>query len=39
MKKNTNDGASRIVRQKNEKIEKVLKKYRKITTTVPPSGQ
>ncbi len=39
MKKNTNDGASRIVRLKNEKIEKVLKKYRKITTTVPPSGQ
>jgi len=30
-----NDGASRTSRQKNDRIEKTLRKYRKITNTVP----
>jgi len=31
-----NDGASRTSRQKNDRIEKTLQKYRKITQVVPP---
>lgn len=33
-----NDGASRVARQKNERIEKSLQKYRKITGTVAKSA-
>ena len=39
MKNNNYNGASRTARQKNEKIDKVLKKYRKISASAPPSAQ
>lgn len=34
-----NDGASRTARQKNERIEKTLRPYRKVTGTVAPSSE
>jgi ribonuclease J len=39
MKKYNNNGASRIIRQKNDRIEHSLKKFRKITDRVPAVRQ